>query len=126
MLSRRTFLRVLPAIGAGLAALPHLAQRAFGMRQQFVYTAENEFGALIDRTDPVEFVDVHLTRHGTLSSLVQVALENRWGIELGRSDKVDASLIATTGQWVRFPFRAAPLLRSNRTYWLAVREVRHG
>lgn len=122
MIDRRTFVRVLASAAASLAALPHLASRAFGYRQRFVPVLEDQYGNPIDETYPVEFVDVYLTRNGTLNSLVQVAVENRWGVELpGRSDLIDARLILQTGQYVRFIFRSKqPTLRSNQTYWLAV------
>jgi len=74
-------------------------------------------------TGYVEFVDVLLDRDNAVTGRVWLTLEadsagTPSGTPLATSDKLDASLIALTAQWVRFVFRTPVSLTAATQYHL--------
>lgn len=66
-------------------------------------------GIQFTTSGPVPFVDVLLIKTGSPTGNIWLTLESNSGSNpsavLATSDKLDASLISTTAQWVRFVFR---------------------
>ncbi len=73
----------------------------------------------------VEFVDISLFRAGTPTGTMWITIEassggNPSGTALVTSDKMAATAVSTTSQWIRFPFRAAPVSLSSATQYFIV------
>lgn len=126
-MNRRTFLRALPALGAGLAALAsHATGYVWGARQRFVPYAEDDEGQPLE-TVSVEFIDVQLARHGHVRGRMWVTVEDRWGRPVCAdgvpcvSDKIDVEFLPSSPTYVRCIFRQAPTLRCGQTYYVTMR-----
>ncbi|MBI4087436.1 MAG: hypothetical protein HY434_01235, partial [Candidatus Liptonbacteria bacterium] len=78
-----------------------------------------------DVTGPVEMIDVKIGRNGAVSGRIWAEIYATsgglpTGSVLATSDKLDASLISTSDQVVRFIFRSPATLTAGTTYALAL------
>jgi hypothetical protein len=78
----------------------------------------------VTNAGPLEFVDVKLIRAGAVAAgtVIHFSIHSdnagAPGTLLATSDKMDASLVSTTAQWMRFVFRTPATLAASTTYWL--------
>lgn len=82
-------------------------------------------GVQMSATASVDFVDVKIARVGTVAGRIWCSLQadaagNPSGTPLATSDKLDASIVSTTAQVIRFPFRAPPALTASTQYHLVM------
>lgn len=80
---------------------------------------------ILSGTGPVPFVDLLLARANTPSGNIWVTLEadsagSPSGTPLATSDKIDASLVSTAYQAIRFVFRTMYTAMFGTTYWIVL------
>lgn len=83
-------------------------------------------GFQVDTAGPVEFIDVKLIKVGTPSGNYWFEIQSNNGgapsnTILATSDKYDASLLSTSAQWVRVPFRTPYSVSAATQYHVVMR-----
>ena len=115
IMNRRFFLKSIPALAAGLAALPQITANLSAALAQSFIPAE---GGL------VEFVDIQLQKTGSPTGRFWAVMTDKYMAPLrgtidpsqpARSDAIDVRLLGQD-QWVRFIFRNPAEIRTGERY----------
>ena len=79
----------------------------------------------VTNNKPIDFVDARFIKVGTPTGATQfwftIEADSSGapsGTPLATSDKLDATLVSTSAQWIRFPFRSPLTPTAATTYWL--------